>query len=136
GVTPEIDKERCALSYRTADIADVLLKEERGLFLRIRISRIPKIVRNIESFGAVELVRSRFRQYFDPSCADLVVFRRKWILIDVNLANGFLRRHLAIRKSIDEQRSPAGPGARAGNRDKLGDEILRIIRQGFQIVAG
>src|SRR5262249_40078865 len=44
GVPPEIDEERGALSYRTADIADVLLKEKWGFLLRKWIPRIPKVI--------------------------------------------------------------------------------------------
>lgn len=53
----------------------------------------------------------------------------------MDLANGFLRWYLAIRKAVDEQRCPTGPSAWACNRDKFGDKIVRIIRKRFQIVA-
>src|SRR5207253_6826907 len=102
GIPPKIDEEGGALPYWTAGIAAVLLQKKWGLLLRIRISRIPEVVRDIEAFGAVELICPGLGQDLDPSCADLVVLRRKWVLIDADLAYGGLLRHLAVCKTIDE----------------------------------
>src|SRR5262249_7442155 len=74
-IPPEIDEEGGAPSHRATDIADVLLQEERRLLLRVGIPRIPEVVRDIETFGAVVSICSGFRQDLDPSGADLVVFR-------------------------------------------------------------
>ena len=135
-VPPEIDEERGALSYRTADIADVLLKEKWSLLLRIGIPRIPEVVRDIEAFGAVVSIRSGLCEDLDPPGADLVIFRRKRVLIDADLANRLLRRYLAIGKTVDENRSAARPCARTGNRDEIGDQIVGVIRKRLEIVAG
>src|SRR5262249_6473071 len=94
-----------------------------------------KVVGEVESFGSVEIVRSRLGNDFDATGAQLVVFRRKWVLIDPDLPDGFLRWRNPAAETIDEDRCSTGSGAGSGDRGQLRNQIVRIVRQRLQILA-
>ena len=75
GVPADIHKERGALAHRAAEVPAVFPEQKRRLLLGVRITRVPKVLSEIEKSGAVKLIGSRPGQYLDPARADSVVFR-------------------------------------------------------------
>lgn len=57
----------------------------------------------------MEFIRAWFREDLNSAIAELVVFRRKWILIDSDFADGVFRRKLATAESIDKDGTAARP---------------------------
>src|SRR5262245_36149010 len=90
GVPANIEIGRPALAERATDVSAIFLEEEWGLLLRVRISRVPEIVREILEHGTVKLAGARLRQNFDSAGTELVIFRSEGILVDPNLTNGLL----------------------------------------------
>ena len=134
-VAPEIEKERRALAHRTTQVPAVLLQQKRRLLLRVWITGIPEVVREVEGLRAMKLIGSWPGQYLDTAGAQPVVFRRERILIDSDLADRLFRWSLAATESIDKDRCATRPGARTSNSDQFGDEIIWIVRERLQIVA-
>jgi hypothetical protein len=80
-------------------------------------------------------VATRLGENFDAPEPQLVELRRERILINADLANRVFRRQLAAAEAVDENRSSARPGRRAGERLKIRREILGIVRKRVEIAA-
>src|SRR6266496_5795045 len=89
-VAPHIKEKRRVFAERTAHAAAIFFQKEWGLLLCVRIARIPELIGKVEIDRAFEFVSSRLGENLDASKAEFVVFRSERILIDANLANGFL----------------------------------------------
>ncbi len=72
---------------------------------------------------------------FDAAITQLVVFRRKRILVDANLANGIFRRQLASAESINKNGTAIGTGRGSGQRLEILLQVFWVIRQRLQVVA-
>jgi hypothetical protein len=66
----------------------------------------------------------------------LIVFSRERILIDTNLANGFLWRQAAAGKTVNENLTAVWTGRRTSERLQRCREFVRIVRQRIQIFSG
>src|SRR5271157_1460551 len=82
------------------------------------------------------LVRARLSENLDSSVAQFVVFGRKRILIDADLANRRLRRKLAAGESVDVDLAAVGPGRRSGQRLQVLLQLIGIVRERFKVLAG
>ena len=112
----EIDEERCFLAERAAEVSVVHF----GIVPRLR-SGAGKWIARVQPGGiavnhelAVEFVGPRLGKHFDPSKAEVIVFRGKWILIDANFANGRFGRQLAARETVDINLSAVWSSGGAG----------------------
>ena len=83
----------------------------------------------------MKLVGPRLRQDFDPPVTELVVFRRKRILVDANLADGSFRRQLPGREAVDINLSAIRACRRPSQRLQLGLQLIRIIGKRFEILS-
>ena len=88
----EVEIERRALVDRSAQSAAQLVQMERRLLCRIGIAGIPEIVCEVVSDRTPEFVGTGLGENLDTAKAQFVVLRRKWVLVDANLAYGVLRR--------------------------------------------
>src|SRR6202011_4534013 len=102
-----IEEKRSPLAEWSASIAFKLVEAQRGLFRRVRIPRVPDLIREVVIDGAAITVRSGFGEYFNPAEAELIVFGRKRILIYADLANGLFGGKLSTAESIDKDRAAA-----------------------------
>ena len=124
-VALRIDGEGRFLRQRPAGVAFELIQQEGRLVGRIRVARIPEIVGEIPLRGAAILVGTGLGKDLDFAVAQLVVFGRKRVLVDANLADRFLRRELAAAEAVHEDGSAVGTGRRSGKRRKIGCQIVR-----------
>lgn len=81
------------------------------------------------------LVCARLGENLDASVAELVVFSRERILVDADLANGFLGWNLAPAEAIYEDRSAVGTSGRAGERLQVALQVVWIVGERLQVVA-
>src|SRR5580698_10139100 len=90
----DVQEKAGVLVDRAADIAAVSLRLESGNWQcgEERVARIPHAVADVVRSRTVEVVRTRLGENFDASKAQLVEFAGERILVDANLADGFLRR--------------------------------------------
>ena len=81
----------------------------------------------------MEFVGAGLGEDFDPSVAQLVVFRGERILVDANLADRRLRRKLARGESVDVDLAAVRPGGRPGQRLQVRLQFVRIVGQRVEI---
>src|SRR5438132_14381675 len=89
---------------------------EIRLVIGERIARVENAVAVVEKQAAAEPVGAWSGEYFDPPEAQLIVFRGEGILVDTDLADGFLGGQVAAAEAVDKNRSAVGRRARAGQR--------------------
>ena len=85
-----IQKEGRLLAERAAERAAEVPLQKRRFLRGVGIARIPDGVAEIGEDVAVQFVGARLGQDLDAPVAQLVVFGRKRILVDANLADGIL----------------------------------------------
>ena len=78
-------------------------------------------------------VRAGLGENLNTPEAGAVEFRRERVGIDADFTDGAFRRQLAATEAIDEELGSVGTGGGAGEGEKISLEIVRIIRQIFQI---
>src|SRR5580700_296314 len=100
---------------------------------RIGIARIPKVVAEIPLGCAAVLVIAGLGEDLDFPVAYLVVLGRKGILIDADLADGFLGRKLAAAEAVDEDGAAVGSGRRAGERLEVGREVVGVVGERIEV---
>ena len=83
----------------------------------------------------MQLVGARLGEHFDASVAQLVILGRKRIAVDANLADGRLGRQLPAGESVDVNLPAIRSGCGPGQRLQLAGQLIRIVRQGVQILA-
>src|SRR6185437_10148282 len=116
-----------ALLQRAAQAAAILtLLVGRALARADRegIARVQTLVLKICVETAAQLVCSGASQDVDPA-RRLIVFRRERILLNADLANRFLRRHVSTGEAIDENLSTVRSCRWSGERLKSGREFVR-----------
>ena len=134
-VALRIQRERRLPGQRPAGVALELIQQKRRLRRRVRVARVPEIVGEVPLRRPVVLVGARLGEDLDLAVTQLVVLRRKWVLVDANLADRFLRRKLAAAETVDENRSAVRTGRRPRQRREVGRQIVRIVRKRVQIGA-
>ena len=82
----------------------------------------------------MQLVGAGLGEDLDTPISKFVEFRREWILIDTNLANGRLGRKLSAAESVDVYLAAIGASRRPGKCRKFIRQLIRIIRQRIQIL--
>src|ERR1700757_3946912 len=97
----DVEEKGSFLLNRPADVPVVLCRIVGRLRGQKRISRIEGGVIPQHKELPVILIRSRLGENLDSAIAQLVVLRRKWILVDTNFANGRFWRKLSRSKSVD-----------------------------------
>ena len=80
-------------------------------------------------------VRARLGENLDPAISQLVVFRRKWILIDANLADGRFRRQLSGSETVDVHLSAVRSSGRPGKSFEIGLQLIGIVGQRLEFFA-
>jgi hypothetical protein len=83
----------------------------------------------------MKFVAAGLGEDLDTAEAQLVVLRRKRVLVDPDLADGVLGRKLAAAEPIDEDRAAIGSGSRAGECLEIGREVVGIVGECVQIGA-
>ena len=83
---------------------------------------------------AMHLVRTRLCEDLDASIAQLVVLRRKRILVDANLTNRRLRRQLPARESVHVDLPAVRSRGWSRQRRQFARQLIRIIRQRIQVL--
>jgi len=78
---------------------------------------------------------SRLGENFDASESQAVIFGGKRILVNADFADGFFRRQLTATEAIDVKLASTRTGAGTGERLQGVREIVRIVGQGFQVLA-
>ena len=106
-----------------------------GLVVGQRVARIEDRVGIEKGDGAAQLVGARLGENLDAAEAQPVEFGGKGILVDADLADGFLGRQLAAAETIDVDLPAVGTGAGAGQRLQRVGKIVGIVRQRLQVVA-
>src|ERR1039458_8112862 len=108
---------------------------EGSLGGRVWIARVPKVVGEIPLRRSAILVGARLGEDFDLAVAQLVILRRERVLVDANLADGFLRRELAAAEAIHEDGSAVGAGRGSRQGREVGSQIVRIVGKRFEVGA-
>src|SRR6185295_17399271 len=107
----EVKKERhLVLDYGSADVPAVLANLKRSTLARADcegIARVQTFVCEVEIDAAAEFISPGTRKNIYPS-GRLIIFRRKRILVNANLADRFFRRHVRSRKPIDKNLAATG----------------------------
>src|ERR1019366_8748347 len=101
---------RRSLRQRAAGAAFEFIQQEGRLGGRERVARVPKVVGVIPLRRAAILVGARLGEDLDLAVTQLVVLRRKRVLVDANLADGLLRRKLPAAEAVHEDGSAVGTG--------------------------
>ena len=83
---------------------------------------------------AVQFVGSGLGENLDAAVAKAVVFGRKRILVDANLANGGFRRKLTAGKSIDVDLPAVRTGCRTGESRQFVLQLIGIVGKGVEIL--
>ncbi len=83
----------------------------------------------------MELVRPRLGKNLDSPIAQLVIFGGEGILVDADFADRRLWRQLPRSKSIDINLSAIRPRRRTGERLQLRRQLVRIVREGIEVLA-
>ncbi len=81
------------------------------------------------------LVRAGLGKDLDAAIADAVVLRGEWILVDADLTNRRLGGELAAGEAVYIDLSAVRPCRGTGQRGKLTGQLIRIVRERFQILA-
>ena len=92
---------------------------KRRLFRRVRIARVPFVIGEVIAYGAPELVGPWLGEDLDTAEAQLVVLRRKRVLVDADLANRFLGRQFAATEPVDVDGPAIRPRGRPGEGLKV-----------------
>src|SRR5271169_6760729 len=128
-----VEEKRSLLAQRPADVS----VEDLGVIARnFRHKGVPRVeggVIAVYEHRAVILCETRPGGDFNPSVAKLVVFRRKWILVDAHFENGSLGRKLASGKSVNVNLASVGARRRTRQRLKIGSQLVGIIGKRFEI---
>ena len=82
---------------------------------------------------AAQLVGAGLGQNLDSAETEPVVLGGKRVLVDANLADGFLGRQLAAAEPIDVDLAAVGAGAGTGQGLERIGQVVGIVRQRFQI---
>ena len=138
--TFDVERERGAFAQRSADISTVLCRMIAGR--RCPKGQISKRVSGVkcrrgsrkESL-AVKLLRAGLGENFDSSVSELVVLRRKRILINADFANGSLGREGPGGKAVYIDLTAIRTCGRTGKRLKFGLQLIGIVRKSFEILA-
>src|SRR5260370_19829705 len=96
---------------RPAKIAAKLANLKRCAFTRNgrkRIARVQTFIVEIERSVAAKLIRARFGENLNAR-RRLIVFRRERVLLNANLADRFLWRHVSAGESVDKDLAAVGP---------------------------
>ena len=83
----------------------------------------------------MELVGAGLGEDFDAPVAQLVVLRRKWVLVDADFADRRFWRKLAAGKSIDIDLPAVGACRRTGQRIEFVLQLVGIVGKRIQILA-
>ena len=81
------------------------------------------------------LVGSWLGEDFDAAVTQLVVFGRKRILIDADLADGRFRRELTGRETVNVHLPAIRPGRRSGQRLQIGLQLIGIVGKSLELCA-
>src|SRR5690606_37820244 len=93
----------------------------------------PSVVKVAEKASA-PAVRSRPGQYLNAAKAEPVVFSRERILVNADLADRFLGRHLSAGKAVYIDLAAVGARCRAGKCLQSLFEFLGIVRKSLKLV--
>src|SRR5205823_2995922 len=118
---------------RAAQVAAEIAIGEIRLVVGEWIARIENAVAIVEIQGAAEAVGAGAGENLDAAEAQPVVFGGEGILVDADLANGFLGRQVAAAETIDIDGAAVGAGAGSGQRLQRVRKVVRIVGQGRQI---
>ncbi len=110
-------------------------KSEGSLLGRIRIAGIEDIVAVVEIGLPAQFVGAGLGQNLDAAEADLVVFRRKRVLIDADLADGIFVGKLAAGEPVDVNLAAVGACRRTRQSLQIGLQIVGIVGKRLQIFA-
>src|SRR5690242_6894412 len=94
-----------------------------------RVAGIESGVVALHHPGAMEFVRSGFREDFDARVSKLVVFRRKRIGVDANLADCRFGRQLSGGETVNVHLSAVWPSGRPRKSLQVLRELVGIIRE-------
>src|SRR5215469_10954369 len=130
-----VDKEGCLLRERPAQVPVENFRVVAGLYRNIRVLRVENRIAVVEEKLPVELVAARLGEDFDAPISQLVILRRKRILVDANLANCRLRRQLPAGKSVNVNLPAIGPGRRTRQRLQLRLQFVGIVGERLQVLA-
>ena len=81
-------------------------------------------------------VSSGLGEDFNAAVAELVILRRKGILVDADFANRRLGGKLTGGKSVDIHLSAVRTRRRPGQRLQIGLKLIRIVGQCLELLAG
>ena len=82
------------------------------------------------------LVGAGLCENLDAAVADLVVLRRKRILIDANFADGSLGRKLAGCEAVNVKLPAVGPCRRAGQGLEVRLQFVRVVGKSVEFLSG
>ena len=83
----------------------------------------------------MKLIRSRFRQDFNPAVPEFVVFRGEGVLIDSNLADGGFWRKLPGGEAINVDLTAVRTGGRTSESLEFGLQLVGIVGKRLKIFA-
>src|SRR5258708_5399697 len=79
------------------------------------------------------LVRPRLGENFNAAIAELVIFRRKRILVDANFANRSFGRERATGEAVNIYLASVGSGRRASQRLQVRLQFIGVIGERFEV---
>ena len=132
-IAADIQEERALRVNWAAQAAAVFLQEERRLPGGIGVARVPEIIGEVVVAQSFEFVRARLGEDLDAAEAEFVVLGRKRVLVDANLADGFLGRKLASAEAVDVNGAAVGTRGRAGQGLQIGGEVVGVIGERFEV---
>ncbi len=131
----DIKEERSLLAQRAADVSVVLGRIVTRLRTGEGIGGVERRIVSLDEKLAVIFVGAGLGKDFNAAIAQLVVFRREWILIDPDLANGRLGRKLPGGEAVNVHLSAIRSGGGPGESFEIRLQLIRIVGQGLEFLA-
>ena len=132
----DVEKEAGSLGDGAADIAAEALRAEGRIDGEKRVARVPDVIADGVVALPVELVGAGFGEDLDAAIAELVEFSGEGVGVDADFANGLLGREGAAAETVDVDLIPSGTGGRAGEGLEVGLQIVGVVGESVEILAG
>src|SRR5262249_20555125 len=131
----EVEKERSFLAGRPAEIRAVVLRivsRQRPRSLKW-IARVKRIRVAVDQKLPVIFVRAGLGENFNTTKSKMIVFRRKGILVNSNLANRGFWRKLTSGEAININLSTIGARRRSGKRLQFVLQFIGIVGKRIEV---